>query len=64
MMNRELKRHLCEAFNDWLQASEDGIRKNLEARRLRADIGFKLDEASGNISREMIRRAMMPGAYY
>lgn len=59
MMNRDL----CEAFNDWLLASEDDIRKNLEAR-LRTDIGIKLDEASGNISREMIRRTMMPGAYY
>jgi uncharacterized protein CbrC (UPF0167 family) len=59
MMNHELKRHQCE----WLLAADVSIRKNLEAS-LRTDIGIKLDEASGNISREMIRRAMMPGAYY
>ena len=62
-MNHELKRHQCEIFRSWLLAADVSIRKNLEAS-LRTDIGIKLDEASGNISREMIRRAMMPGAYY
>lgn len=63
MMNHELESRLCKTFNDWLRASEDDIRKNLEAR-LRTDVGIKLDEAPGNISREMIRQTMMPGAYY